>query len=290
MSGFNSRSPRTLIFGNADYWKPDVAEAPLWEARRLYFEAVLEAEPEVLGELRDHVLPLYLKWNGKPAISRVRLGPKPYFETPKLIRNPEFAHWFVSWMRCYRLEADWARETALCTLAQWKAGLPKDRWHYPPVPVPVRSSVPAKFDFRHPGIPLTGTTRKQVAKAIRSQFENELATYLDWLERNYEKAGYQKTPRKNARTANEHFRWLAEYQVRNLSAQMIQRQWDKTATTQMVERAIRKTARFIGLPLRGRTSWDEESLRVTFPPCRDRLEEWYSGATPAKRRRAIKKI
>lgn len=107
---------------------------------------------------------------------------------------------------------------------------------------------------------------------------------------NYEKAGYLKTPRKNARTAHEHFRWLAEYQVRNLSAQMIQRQWDKAATTQMVERAIRKTARFIGLPFRGRTSWDEESLRVTFPPCRERLDEWYSGATSTKRRRAIKKI
>ncbi|MCB0218094.1 MAG: hypothetical protein KDH09_00245, partial [Chrysiogenetes bacterium] len=100
--GKRRREPGKLSFGGGEFWKPGVAEAPRHEARRLFLECVLEVEPLVLGDLREYVLPLYLNWNGKPALHKVILPERTGPTTGKaLARKPSFPAWFVSWIGCY---------------------------------------------------------------------------------------------------------------------------------------------------------------------------------------------
>lgn len=274
----HKKSPGKLTFGGGEFWKPEVAETPRHEARRLFFESVQKVEPQVLTDLQKYIVPLFRKWRGKPSLEGVGLPERAGDAVAQaLLKKPSFPEWFVSWLRCYHLDTPWAREFALNTLSCWKSGASTTVWHIPVRPMPVEEKIDRRFSYVHKTPRLTIATKAEAEAAMYADFLAQREIFLEKLFRDYEEAGYRRTPQKNVKTADDHFRWLAEYQIKRESYDTIRKRWEKNSTPQMVERAVKRLAAFLDLPLRPRSTREIDWLTVSFPPYRKRRETWENG-------------
>ncbi len=268
--------PGKVTFGGGEFWKPKVAETPRREARRLFLECVAEVEPHVLSDLRDHVLPLYVKAKGQEGkANKWVLGNQGFYGVKVLRENGRYADWFESWIRCYYLDTPWVREVSQITLAWWTLAVrqgirPQLEWVVHSASRPSEDEVDPTFRFKHQGVYLTHKTRREAEEIIRAKFEEALTAHFNRLLANYERAGYHRTPQKQAKKARDHFLWLAEFQVKRQSYEKICKRWEPNSTSHMVERAIKRLAKFLELPLRPRSSKDFDDMHITFPPYRER--------------------
>jgi hypothetical protein len=90
--------------------------------------------------------------------------------------------------------------------------------------------------------------RRAFRKLRRPAFDQLLAEYCDDVERRATKAGLVKLPTKREPI---HYRWLARFQVGEDFEAIAQDSGDSVARSEAaIERAVRRTAKFIGLTLR----------------------------------------
>ena len=117
------------------------------------------------------------------------------------------------------------------------------------------TSEEALFVFHHPGWTVGLEMREGVELAIRDALESELSSYFDRLERVAVARGYRppepsraRPKEKGAGGRDRHYRWLARWQVLGVSAATLAREAGVEKRT--VERALKETAKVIGLPRR----------------------------------------
>lgn len=277
MTESENKTPGKLKLGDGEFWKPGVAEAALYDARCLFLETIRTSVPDVLSDLARHVFPFYLtSKNWQPSPSEMFRKRPAYAVALEIEKNGDFADYFTAWADCYSINIPWIEETALHTLKMWVESKPDDRWHFPPRPQSSEEGLTLPFKFHYKPPRLTEVTLKDLETNLRAEFEAWLKRYREDMVRRYKTAGYVRTIRKNTRTADDHFQWLALFQVKRVSYEKIQNQWEKNSTPQMVEQAIKRTAKFIDLPLRKWSNKDLEDRTIYFPPYRKRHRLWES--------------
>jgi hypothetical protein len=108
---------------------------------------------------------------------------------------------------------------------------------------------PASFAFEHAGWDVGLSTRRAFESETRTAFETALRQYCDGMETRAQAHGFDKSREQRSL---EHYRWLARFQVNGESPAAIWRSLPArdNRTRRAVEKAIRDTARRIGLTLR----------------------------------------
>jgi hypothetical protein len=222
-------------------------------ARRLFLDAVQKCEPKVRSSLRT-----------KPFVAFQQL-------VEKGEHNVNISEPLKAWLRRWHLpcppEDDrWCFEWAMQTMHEWEI---MHEWHVdprnirgyrwaPPEGSPGIIDPEQAFRFELtapiPGRavrPLDGWNpeyerKANAARRISGAFSQALKAYIDKLDRAARERGNQRTPTKRERA---HFEWLVRFQVKGESFADIAAGLPHI-TSKAVERAVRRTAKLVGIPLR----------------------------------------
>ncbi len=220
-------------------------------ARSRFLEAVRKHAPEVLEDLQAEPLELEMRIATTETLSI----PRTWQDLVQAVEGGDsnlvsLRDAVLAWSRRWHVDVDWCRDQALWTLMRWERVPADDPAHttwslergsqFQPV---VRGWPP--FRFYHAPWDPTDTSRTIAAQAIRSAFEQKLAHYLDSVEEAAQASGMRSTPEKRS---DDHFAWLARYQIGGESFERLAK--DVFRDRRTVAAGIKDAARLIDLPLR----------------------------------------
>jgi len=218
------------------------------EARGQVLAVIERVAPEVLRALRDEVLPSYA------ARAHLSLPSTPIVLLPAGLRAA-----LEAWANRLGFKAqDWLLEQALQTLEVWHRcpfllEEPLEWAVYPGASywAPV-SPQERRLVFQDPGWNPAEETWAAAEKRIRQAFEQHLKAYRERIERRARERGFKRPAEKRARSGPEdlHFEWLVRHQVQGWTCERIAEEYggaDQAVSPVAIDRAIRETARLIGL-------------------------------------------
>lgn len=257
--------PFSCEYDTADHW------STVWRAQMLFLDIVQAHVPEVLQTLLSDVAPHYPAFPSCPPDDPGTQERRPQGEGQATAGSPSALQ---RWARHWNLDVYWVHWTAHWTILR----------HYHPLP----SSGPLTghdtiLCWEHPALgyrpPLTDAEvqhrpdlalqlptykpwrqkRKQVEGATRAAFDAYLTEYLDRLDQMMKQGGWRKGKGKQRQ---EHFAWLALYQVKGLTYEQVAQLAREEAAKgtcgvppaypeKGVKREIKRTAKLVGLKLRG---------------------------------------
>ncbi len=216
------------------------------------FQAIRRVAPEVLERLRDDVLPCFeeARAESSPLTLRKVKQADPISDEGLV----PLKRAFDGWANSFYLTDQWAESIAWQTLDRWIASqeardllqisLPSVTW-IPPV-----SDADREFTFSDPGWDPALETKKTFVTRIGDRFEERLQVYLAAVTHQFECQGWERTPEKRR---EDHFEWLARYQVQGWTHRMIADEYSTDAKIlgeDTVSKALNRLANRMGLTLR----------------------------------------
>lgn len=261
--------------GTAGYYYPEADGNVLaWSLRRQFLDTVRQIAPQVLVTLRDEVLPTYreaqplvlnatprrtLRVHGRRRGRRVNLFDsvlRSHWGPTIALSDRDFASHTASlrdalirWVDHFGLSAEWTLKVALATLRSWSRhpeALEQLAWEHRRISWDAAvTGEEATFVFRHRYWDPASETWSDFWQEICAAFNEYGAFYRKKVEAIAESKGFRRAPQKRAQ---EHFEWLARYQMKRESLEDISS--SVPITRQAVSRAINELAGLIELPLR----------------------------------------
>jgi hypothetical protein len=207
--------------------------SPTTAHRKGFFRAVFEVEPQSYSSL----------------IAPVSTIPASEFKVP--FASELLSKLIKQWGERWNLGDPWCEEIALllltyCHYSKGKALNAFDTLDRLVVLGPAKLK---PLSFTHRAWEPTMSLRASFESVARTSFENALTAYCNNVERQTRASGFEPTPEKRS---YEHYRWLAQHQVKGESPAQIWRSLPKgdTRSRRAVEKAIHEIAAEIGLTLR----------------------------------------